>query len=361
MRELQVCLPEKRSNAGVVHRLQFSASGDELVAWVEAKRNGPFGRLAGVTRWLYAYDLTANTTRVLPTDDWFSNWNYASPDPRVSPDVRFAATEINHGDYETNGYVIFNDILNPDVQLPELDFPPMQSSELLFTPDSSALIAVRNPWDDRGVVVPDIVRFEMTTFTKPPLRYKPDVGYFTGQPVRKLKRIPRWKDILTFPPGELAWDAAISADGQFIAVGTEETTVHVAELKRKKVIATFPWEGRKLKYTAVNNIAFDPSAKWVVFLAHRRLFARPLADGKGWNTKGTLGWVHDFAFHPSGRFLCAVFDDGRARYFDPLTGAIQQTFRWGKKSLYSVCFAPDGLTCTAGCASGKVIVWDVDV
>jgi hypothetical protein len=41
---------------------------------------------------------------------------------------------------------------------------------------------------------------------------------------------------------------------------------------------------------------------------------------------------------------------------------VRQSFKWAKKPkpLYSVAFAPDGLTCAAGSENGKVILWDVD-
>jgi hypothetical protein len=42
---------------------------------------------------------------------------------------------------------------------------------------------------------------------------------------------------------------------------------------------------------------------------------------------------------------------------------VRQSFKWAKKPrpLYSVCFAPDGLTCAAGGENDKVMLWDVDV
>ena len=59
--------------------------------------------------------------------------------------------------------------------------------------------------------------------------------------------------------------------------------------------------------------------------------------------------------------MCAVFDTGHTRTFDALTGAVRKELRWGKKPLYCVAFAPDGLTCAAGCASGRVVIWDTDL
>jgi WD40 repeat protein len=114
---------------------------------------------------------------------------------------------------------------------------------------------------------------------------------------------------------------------------------------------------------AAIRVAIGPNAERVVLLANGRLFARPLGESKPWQTKSTLGYAHDFAFHPCGNIICAVFEDGHARYLDALTGAVKQSFQWSKKSkpLYSVAFAPDGLTCAAGGENGRVVIWDVDL
>jgi WD40 repeat protein len=355
MRELLVCPQEMRTRAGPVHRLRFDATGRELVAWVEPKPVGG-GRYGGVAAALYAHDLGTGSVRALPTDDWFNVWGEVYPDPVVSHDLRFFAAEINLRDGETYGFVQFHDLRNADVRLPELELQPTRSV-LLFAPD--ALLAVRSEWDD-GEYALDVARFDLSAFTKAPLRFYGSVDPVTFVPVRVLKVNPRWKRVVALPRSEPACAAALSADGRLIAVGTEDTTVHVADLKRKKVLASFPWEGRALRHSAVRRVELAPGGGWVVALASGRLFARPLDGGKGWKTKEALGDLQDFAFHPSGRVLCAVFADGQARHLDPLTGAVRQAFRWSKKPLYSVTFAPDGLTCAAGRESGKVVIWDVD-
>jgi WD40 repeat protein len=231
---------------------------------------------------------------------------------------------------------------------------------LIFTPDGKELFAVQNP--DYGEAESEVVRLKMASLFKPPVRVEEQTNPLTGRTYQTPIHAVRWNPVMTLPGTERIATAAISSDGRLLAVGGAEGVVHVADLKRKKTLASFPWEGRKPRDRAAVRVAFDPTAEWVAMLANGRLFARPLGAGNGWQTKAALGYAHDFAFHPEGRVLCAVFADGRARFLDPLTGAVRQTFAWAKrpKPLYSVAFAPDGLTCAAGGENGLVVVWDVD-
>jgi WD40 repeat protein len=351
MREIQVCPPEKRSKSGAVHRLRFSASGGDLVAWVEGKPSDGF-RMAGVIRGLYAYDLAADAARSLLSDAWFRHWaNFDYPYPRLSADLRYAAVPIDLDRGEIDGLVTLPDLLRPDEEAPELGIPPYGVGDVLFSSDGAELIAVRNVVAD-DQLVPDVAKFRMNALAKP----------LRARQARKLK----WEPVIALPPDDIPRCAALSTDGRWLAVGTQDTAVYVVDLKRKKLVASLPWEGRKLRYTAVTALAFDPAAGWVALLASGRLFARSIrarsGASKAWHTKTTPGDVLDFAFHPSGRFLCAACADGQARYLDPITGAVRQSFKWAKKPkpLYSVAFAPDGLTCAAGGENGKVVLWDVD-
>jgi WD40 repeat protein len=108
----------------------------------------------------------------------------------------------------------------------------------------------------------------------------------------------------------------------------------------------------------VTHLGFSPDGARLALIAEGQLSVVPLSGEKRWaaKAKGVTG----FAFHPTGATVCAVFDSGHARTFDATTGAILKELRWGKKPLYSVAFAPDGLTCAAGGLGGRVVIWDVD-
>ena len=355
MREVFVCPPEKRSKSGSVYRLQFDTTGRELVAWV-AGRGGPFARTVG----LFAHDLAAGTSRPVLTDAWFKAWGEVAWPVAVSPDLRFAAAGIDPDDGESDCFVQFEDLREPDVRLPGLDFSPSIAGELLFTPDGVALVTLQEQREGDGCEA-TVTRFDLTAFTKPGRQFQRSKDPITGDPVRVLQVRPRWKSVVALPEGE-PFAAALSLDGRLLAVGTGDTTVHVVDRKRKKLVASLPWDGRKLGGTAVMGLALDPAAERVVMIANNRLFGRPFGatGGKAWAAKPALGDVHHLAFHPDGRVLCAVFGDGCTRFIDPSTGAVTQEFRWKRGPLHSVCFAPDGLTCAVGASSGRAILWDVD-
>ena len=348
MRELQVCPPSKWEPKAIC-RLAFSADGSELVAWV------------GVV--LHAYDLRTDTARVLFNDDSLSDWNDwddREPDLLLSPDRRFVAFVYY---YDADAAVHFEDVSEPNGErewFPDLPTDSSGHLGLMFTADGKELIAVRN-YGNAGPA-PDVARLDMTVLAAPPKRIEERTHPLTRKPYQYPIRDLKWKRVMDLPH-EPTSVAALSTNGRLVAVGTKEGTVHVADLKKKKTLASFAWEGRKLRDRAVRRVGFDPAGKWVASIANGRLRVRPLGAGKAWHTKETLGRVNAFAFHPDGRVLCAVFEDGQARFLDPHTGAVRQSFQWAKKPapLYSVVFAPDGLTCAVGAEKGKVIVWDVDL
>jgi hypothetical protein len=368
MREIQVHPPSKRKPVEVVRRLQFSANGAELLALVGPDQRTRDGRV-GFTSRFHLYDFATDAGRQL-----FPGWRFGdgagsyvlTADPPISPDCKLLAFEEDTGEEESD--VLFEELAESGFEsgsFPHLRGCPHGLGGLVFTPDGSELLAVRNFYEGTsglgGHWAPDVVRLETASLKKPPVRYEEKVNPLTGATRRKPIYDVHWSPGLALPHGTAAI-AALSTDGRLLAVGGVAADVHVVDLERKKAVALFPWEGRFLRDGHPVRLGFDPVARWVVMLTNGRLFARPLGAGKAWQTKSTLGYAHDFAFHPDGRVLCAVFADGQARYLDPHTGAVRQSFEWVKKPkpLYSVAFSPDGLICAAGGENGKVVIWDVD-
>ncbi len=68
----------------------------------------------------------------------------------------------------------------------------------------------------------------------------------------------------------------------------------------------------------------------------------------------------DVAFHPDGRILAAAGSSGLIEFRAAADGRLAATFDWGIGPLRCVAFSPDGLTCAAGSADGRIVVWDLD-
>jgi WD40 repeat protein len=358
VREFQLYPPKRPRRPDVVRRVRFVAGGAELVAWSDEGRRISVARGHEVTTNLYAHDVAGGGCERLNLDEVNDCFGGPASDPVVSPDGRFLVAEAAV-DGETDTFLHVQDRHDPETRFPLVDTARLVPGGLFFTPDGGALVAVRN-WVAIDGEFQDVARFEMARLTEPPRRYKEQRNPLTGVtatvPVRNL----RWKKLLGSPPWARVGVAALSADARFLAVGHADDVFHVADLKAKRVVASFPAEGTSLRDRLTVRLGFDPAATGLVRLAGGRLFARPLGPGKSWQTKRGLGYATDFAFHPSGDFLCAVFADGQARDLDPRTGAVLRAFRWARKALHSVAFAPDGLTCAAGGENGRVVVWDVE-
>jgi hypothetical protein len=363
MREVQLFPPETQNPYEVVRWLQYFANGNELAAGCGKEVFDKVGRI-GRTTSVCAYALASTYAReIFPIDPWYCQFLRQTPVPEKSPDDAFLALGF-HGEGE-GGSVEFVDFAKPEEGV--LLGRRLQScahgvGALVFTPDGKELLGVQN-LEKSGKFTPDVMGFKMAVLYSPPRGWEEKRNPLTGQSYQFPIYDMRWRSRMSLPPGERIVAAAISANGRLLAVGGEKGGIHIADLKKKAMMASFPWEGRAVRDRAAMRIAFDPSAKWVLMLANGRLFARTLNGGNTWRTKSTLDYAHDFAFHPSGNIICAVFADGHTRYLDARTGAVKQSFRWSKKPqpLYSVAFAPDGLTCAAGGENGQVVIWDVDL
>src|SRR6266545_1123912 len=327
MRELQLYPPKKPRLPDVVRQLQFVAGGSTLVAWVDQNRRFVGQRYHHDILGVYACDVASGTTRRIDSAVVRDIWGEPASGPAVTPDGRYLLTEVA---VEEHHWLYLTDLEQPDELGPEVETTPIGFPGMFFTADGKELIAVRNGLEfndpDR-----DIIRLGMAPFTEPPKRFVKRRNPLTGDPMQVAVRNFKWKTVLVDPPWPRANTAALSADERYLAVGDVKGGAHVVDLKKKAVVTSLPLAGRAKGAHVASRVAFDPAAKWLVRLVDHRLFARPLDGGKGWETKSTLGSIYDFAFHPSGSFLCAVGLDGQARYLDSLTGTLRQAFKWWKR------------------------------
>jgi WD40 repeat protein len=77
---------------------------------------------------------------------------------------------------------------------------------------------------------------------------------------------------------------------------------------------------------------------------------------------GPSAHVRDFAITADGRYLFTLnTDSGRVIVRDTGSWALVKSYTWGVGELRCVDVAPDGTRAAVGTASGKIVVWDVDV
>lgn len=351
MREVVVVPPEAAKRAGRVRKVQFGASGAELAAWVNPKSANRAAEEIGLSD-VYRTDLASGACVPMLPDEWYDYLVEFDVDPFVSPDLRWITISSQYGDADNPETVLFADTSGSVEGFPENTFNGRVDA--LFLHDEPAMCtAVVAEWNEEQDFVARVVRFDLAQLDAPPRapdeRPNPFTGEWVGAPVWRFK----WKTLLDNAEWDRPVCAALSANGRFLAVADEPGNVHVADLKRKRVVAVHQ-KARLTADRAIGRVAIDDTGERVFKQANGVL------HGPNWQFKPPSGKPTDFALSPDQRTVCAVFDSGHARTFDAATGAVQKELRWGKQPLYSVAFAPDGLTCAAGGLGGRVVVWDVD-
>jgi hypothetical protein len=359
VREIRVYTPRRDDKLAenAVRRLQFTTDGAGLLAWVGREWRHDTKR-QGNTSDIYTHDLATGENLVLGLE-WAINFTGFQGEPEVSRDSRFVVFEYDDVAHDIGGYAEIVDLTKPEDPGVSLVMGTAMTGGFAFTADGSALFAARNT-RNRNDHTAEVVRQSMEPVTRPPTRFRDETNPFTGAPMRVPVRKLRWEVVATLPRGEAAKALALSADGRYAAVGTHGGSLHVADVKKKRVVFSEEWSGRLIRDRVAMRVGFHPDGEWVAMLANGRLFARQFRGAGQWQTQAALGYLHDFAYHPARHTLAVVDAAGRARYLDPLTGAANREFRWKRGPLYSVAFASDGLVCAAGGGGGRVVLWDVD-
>jgi WD40 repeat protein len=171
---------------------------------------------------------------------------------------------------------------------------------------------------------------------------------------------PRAVDVLQTSAVRRPTAAAFSADGRFLAVGFEG----MAEVWRWPALQHVGTLFNARGATGEHALTFDPKGERLVSvsasgvavadLARMRLAPRyHVPPDPGTEIRGA-------AFSPDGTRLALACGTGGVRFLDAPTGNELQRFHWSIGAVWSVAFAPDGLTCAAGGENGQVVIWDVD-
>ena len=74
---------------------------------------------------------------------------------------------------------------------------------------------------------------------------------------------------------------------------------------------------------------------------------------------GHKGQVNAITAFPEGRRLLSASHDGAIRIWDLANGRETAALDWTIGPITALAFAPDGLTCAAAGAKGRVVLWDV--
>ena len=71
--------------------------------------------------------------------------------------------------------------------------------------------------------------------------------------------------------------------------------------------------------------------------------------------------VQDLCFTPDGRYLFTVSNDTTVKVRDTATWEAVKSYTWKAGKLRCLDVSRDGTLAAVGSATGKVVVWDVDL
>ena len=170
--------------------------------------------------------------------------------------------------------------------------------------------------------------------------------------------------ILRGPLEETDSYAALSPDGQTLAVGLADGTLTFSDAKTGAVIATVP----NAYASNIFQLAFSPNGK-LLATAGREADAeweRPAA--KIWDMvtykllatpAGHTDRVLSVAFSPDGQTLVTCGADNSIRFWDTATWKEIPPSLGQKEYVCSVAFSPNGRTLASACYDGTMKLWSV--
>lgn len=182
----------------------------------------------------------------------------------------------------------------------------------------------------------------------------------SGQELRRMQGHNQTILSVAFSPdgSALASASQVSSgpDAGTLAVGSEDTTVHLWDVARGKVLRTFSGHSEK-----VQSVVFSPNG---------RQLASAGADNtvRLWDVVSSKllatfsGYSSDFysvAFSPDGKTLASSSQDSMIRLWDVDGHQVLNALRGHKDIVFSITFSPDGKTLASASKDTTIRLWDV--
>ena len=139
---------------------------------------------------------------------------------------------------------------------------------------------------------------------------------------------------------DIVFGLAFSADGKLLASGSDDATVAVWDVSKRRRLASL-----KKHRSAIFAVAFHPNGTLLAAGdVEGKIVIWNLRNGKpACELKGHAQRITCVAFSPDGRYLLSTSGDGKAKLWFLRTGTAARTFRWKEEThVRAAAFSPDG-------------------
>jgi len=175
------------------------------------------------------------------------------------------------------------------------------------------------------------------------------------------RELLRWQPPVTTPsalqpvPGAGIRACAVSADGQWAALGNEDDAVRIWDIASQSVRWTLLGH-----HDAVTGVAISPDGRHLASTGKDgQLLLWDVASGSREHACPCgPGWVSAVAWSPDGRTVASVGDDGACSLWDADSGARTRLLRGHTSSLRAVAWSADGTTVASAGGDGQILLWD---
>ncbi len=349
----------KRKDRWFADRLQFGPEGRKLIFRMTVLDFWGVGQFEVATgRWEPSYRFPS-VFEECPHQPW-------------SQDFSRVVTRIGPGSDDTGTVICVDDVNHLPGKSPEFvmrwvetDTQTESVSGVTFSPDGRWLYGAelwRNGSGQKAVSTVIARADVQALFAKPP-NERSGINRLTGQAITyQFVKPTRWTRFATLPAGVVVRVVSLSPGGQMVAAGSTDGDTHLIRVRGGVSLGVLMRSRRKRTTDVwVRRIVFSPSGKQLGVIAGGVLKVWDTKTMKlMWDTEAEKVNAIDLAYHPDGKTLAVVRQDGTALFVAATDGTMRKRYDWKVGQLNSVAYSPDGLTCAAGGEKGQIVVWDVE-